>query len=102
MKLIFLAVATLCLAATPLRAELRLTGVITDHAVLQRDVPIHVWGDDSPAARITISFHGQSIATTANNLGLWEAWLCWWAMCGLPPGSRIWKCRFPDFPPVLM
>ena len=26
-------------------------------------------------AKITIAFHGQSIATTANNLGLWEAWL---------------------------
>ena len=34
MKLVFLAVATLCLTATPLRAELRLAAVITDHAVL--------------------------------------------------------------------
>src|SRR6202789_1994513 len=75
MKLVFLAVATLCLTATPLRAEWRLAGVITDHAVLQREVPIHVWSEDTPAAGITITFHGQSIATTANNLGLWEAWL---------------------------
>jgi sialate O-acetylesterase len=75
MKLVFLTMTTLCLATAPLRAELRLAGVITDHAVLQRDVPIHVWGEDSPAARISIAFHGQSIATTANGLGLWEAWL---------------------------
>jgi sialate O-acetylesterase len=75
MKLVFLTITTLCLAATALRAESRLAGVITDHAVLQREVPIHLWGEDSPGARITITFHAQSVATTANSLGLWEAWL---------------------------
>jgi sialate O-acetylesterase len=76
MKLVFSAIITaLCLATPSLQAELRLAGVITDHAVLQRDVPIHLWGEDSPAARITITFHGQSVATTASSLGLWEAWL---------------------------
>jgi sialate O-acetylesterase len=75
MKLVLLIITTLCLATTPLEAESRLASVITDHAVLQRDVPIHIWGEDSPGARITISFHDQSIATTANSLGLWETWL---------------------------
>jgi hypothetical protein len=36
--------ATTCLAVTPMRAELRLTSVITDHAVMQRDEPIHTVG----------------------------------------------------------
>ena len=67
--------ATICLVITPLRAELRLTSVITDHAVLQRDAPIHLWGEASPAEKITIHFHDQSVATTASRLGLWEAWL---------------------------
>jgi sialate O-acetylesterase len=75
MKLPLLPIAVLCLAAAPLGAETQLASVITDHAVLQRDVPIHIWGEDSPAARITITFHGQSIATKASSLGLWEAWL---------------------------
>jgi sialate O-acetylesterase len=75
MKLVFLTMTAVCLATVPLRAELRLAPVISDHAVLQRDVPIHVWGEDSPAARITVVFHDQSITTTANGLGLWEAWL---------------------------
>jgi sialate O-acetylesterase len=74
MKLGFLTLA-ICLVSTSLKAELRLTSVITDHAVLQREVPIHLWGEASPAEKITITFHGQSIATTANDLGLWEAWL---------------------------
>jgi sialate O-acetylesterase len=73
MKLPLLPIAVLCLAAAPLGAETQLASVITDHAVLQRDVPIHIWGEDSPATRITLTFHGQSIASTANSLGLWEA-----------------------------
>jgi hypothetical protein len=36
MKLGFLTLM-ICLVSAPLRAELRLTSVITDHAVLQRD-----------------------------------------------------------------
>jgi sialate O-acetylesterase len=75
MKLSLFTLALICLVSTSLRAEVRLTGVITDHAVLQRDVPIHVWGEASPAEKITLTFHDQSIATTATSLGLWEAWL---------------------------
>jgi sialate O-acetylesterase len=75
MKLAFLIIAALCLGSAPLRAESRLASVITDHAVLQRDVPIHIWGEDLPAAGITVNFHGQSVATTADSLGLWEVWL---------------------------
>src|SRR3984885_4733423 len=67
--------ATNCLVVTPARAEVRLASVITDHAVLQRDAPIHLWGEASPAEKITIHFHDQSVATTASHLGLWEAWL---------------------------
>ena len=65
MKLGFFAL-TICLVSAPLRAELRLASVITDHAVLQRDAPIHVWGEALPAEKIAITFHGQSIATTAS------------------------------------
>jgi sialate O-acetylesterase len=75
MKLSFFCLAVICVVSTTLRAELRLASVITDHAVLQRDVPIHLWGEASPAEKITITFHGQSMATVATSLGLWEAWL---------------------------
>ena len=75
MKLSWFTLALTCVVSTSLRAEVRLTGVITDHAVLQRDVPIHVWGEASPAEKITLTFHDQSIATAATNLGLWDAWL---------------------------
>jgi sialate O-acetylesterase len=70
-----LSLAILYLVIAPLQAEVTLSPVITDHAVLQRDVPIHLWGEASPAEKITIAFHGQSLTATASRLGLWEAWL---------------------------
>ncbi len=73
--LAFLAWAAPWVVSTPVRAELQLASVLTDHAVVQRDVPIHVWGQDSPAEKITVTFHGQSVTVTASSVGLWEAWL---------------------------
>jgi len=67
--------AMICLLVTTARAEVRLNSVITNHAVLQRDAPIHMWGEASPAEKITIQFHDQSVVTTASHLGLWEVWL---------------------------
>jgi sialate O-acetylesterase len=70
-----LSLAMLYLVIAPLQAEVTLSPVITDHAVLQRDVPIHLWGDAAPAEEIAIAFHGQSLTATANSMGLWEVWL---------------------------
>ena len=73
--LALLAWAAPFVVSTPVRAELQLASVLTDHAVLQRDLPIHVWGQDSPAGKVTVTFHGQSVTVTASSVGLWEAWL---------------------------
>ncbi len=75
MKIRFFSLVMICLFTAHLRAELQLSSVITDHAVLQRDRPIHLWGQASPAEKISIKFHDQSVVTTATNEGLWEAWL---------------------------
>jgi sialate O-acetylesterase len=72
---VFWTIAATCLVSAPAQAELQLSPVITDHAVLQRDVPIHVWGLASPAEKVTVEFHGQSATATATKLGQWEVWL---------------------------
>src|SRR3546814_16306487 len=41
--------------------------------VLQRDLPIHVWGWADPGEAITISFNGESYQVTADESGDWEA-----------------------------
>ncbi len=57
------------------RAEIKLPSVLSDHAVLQRETPIRVWGWATPGARLTVSFHAQTLPATANDLGEWTAWL---------------------------
>jgi sialate O-acetylesterase len=64
----------LCGART-MRAEIKLPSLLSDHAVLQRGVPIHLWGWATPGAKLGIRFHEQTLSVAANNLGAWSAWL---------------------------
>lgn len=61
--------------STPLTAEVQLPHVLSDHAVLQRQRPVRIWGTGAPGEQVSVSFHGQTIATTADDYGQWEAWL---------------------------
>ena len=49
-----------------------LHALFTDHAVLQRDVPIPVWGWTEPGSRVKVSLIGQSVETTADEAGKWS------------------------------
>lgn len=46
-----------------------------DHAVLQRDRPIHVWGDAQPGADVMVSLAGKTARARADSGGRWEAQL---------------------------
>jgi sialate O-acetylesterase len=61
---------TSCSVATV--AEVRLPHIFSDHAVLQRDRPIHVWGWATPGAHLLAHFHQQQVATIADAQGLWN------------------------------
>lgn len=56
-------------------AEVRLPQVLSDHAVLQRERPIHIWGTASPSEKVTVQFHAQSVSGLADSWGTWEVWL---------------------------
>ena len=57
------------------RAEVRLPKLISDHAVLQRERPIHLWGLATPGAKLTASFHKQTVLGEADALGKWSLYL---------------------------
>ncbi len=57
------------------RGDVRLPHLLSDHAVLQRDRPIHIWGWAVPDAHLTLRFHAQTVAAHADALGAWSAWL---------------------------
>ncbi len=71
----FLLIALALLASVDAAAEIRLPHMISDHAVLQRDRPMHLWGWSTPGAHLTAQFHDQSAATIANQFGQWSLWL---------------------------
>ncbi|WP_395740088.1 sialate O-acetylesterase [Prosthecobacter sp.] len=60
-----------CCAAT-LHAEVTLPPVISDHMVLQRDVPAPIWGKASPGEEVAVSIAGQSKSTKADEKGGWK------------------------------
>ncbi len=53
----------------------RLAAIFADHAVLQRDRPISVWGTGAAGARLTVDLGGQTVRTTAGADGRWRALL---------------------------
>ena len=65
-----IAVAAGLFAATS-HADVRLTKAFTDNAVLQRDVPVKVWGYADAGEDVTVKFNGQEVKTTAGENGKW-------------------------------
>lgn len=66
----------LCLAATVASADaFRLGAPFTDHAVLQREMPVPVWGQAMPGSQVTVSFAQQEQSTTAGPEGNWRVTL---------------------------
>ena len=57
------------------QAEIRLPALFTDHAVLQRDRPIHLWGWATPSSHLTIRLSNQSVPALTDNLGQFSAYL---------------------------
>ena len=57
------------------RADVTLAPLFTDHAVLQRDKPVPVWGRAEAGERVQVAFHGQTLAATAASDGRWLALL---------------------------
>ncbi|CAN5406625.1 9-O-acetylesterase [soil metagenome] len=56
--------------------ELRLPSVFSEHMVLQRDIPVKVWGWASPGASVTVTAgERDGVGTMANEDGEWMATL---------------------------
>jgi sialate O-acetylesterase len=68
----FVVSACLLCGLLPLRADLQVASVFTDHMVLQRDMPLPVWGTAAPGAPVAVAVASQSVATTADANGRWR------------------------------
>lgn len=57
------------------RAEVKLPKVLSSHMVMQRNMPIHIWGTASPDEQVTVGFHNNSARTVADKAGRWSVYL---------------------------
>lgn len=63
------------LAIGSVHAEVKLATVFSDHAILQRDHALPIWGTAKPGETVTVTFGGQTQKTTASADGSWRVTL---------------------------
>ena len=63
------------LTAVTAWAEVTPNHLFTDHAVLQRDMPIPVWGMAHQGEQVTVELAEQTATIIANEDGQWKLWL---------------------------
>lgn len=59
-------------SAAPSLAALKVGPLISDGMVLQRDVPVPIWGVAAPADEVTVTMARQSVTARAGSDGKWE------------------------------
>jgi len=62
-----------------LSAEVTLPKILASHMVIQRDLPVHVWGWANAGEAVKVSFRGKEGSAITDELGSWSVFL--------PPGS---------------
>jgi sialate O-acetylesterase len=56
-------------------AQVTVPRILSDHMVVQRDLPVHVWGRATPGEQVSVTFRDETRVVTANQLGRWSAYL---------------------------
>ena len=52
-------------------ADVKLPSLVSNGMVLQRDIPVKIWGWANPGEKVTVSFKGKKIRTSADAMGNW-------------------------------
>ena len=53
-------------------ADVTLTSLYSDNAVIQRNAPVKVWGWASPAEKVSVAFVGKTLSTKTDSKGNWS------------------------------
>jgi sialate O-acetylesterase len=56
-------------------ADVTLPSLLADHMVVQRGLPVHLWGMAAPAESVAVTFRGETKSTNADELGRWSLYL---------------------------
>ncbi|MDW7690356.1 sialate O-acetylesterase [Flammeovirgaceae bacterium SG7u.111] len=72
LRTILFFVIFICLSTFSLFAKVTLPAVFQENMVLQRDMPVRVWGWANPRERVAVTLRGRSYVTYTNRAGEWE------------------------------
>ncbi len=64
--------AALLLLAVPASVDVELGPLFTDGAVLQRDVPLRIFGTGTPRVQVLVSIAGREVVTLVDDEGHWS------------------------------
>ena len=67
-----LVVSVLSFAPLSAHADVTLNGVFTDHMILQRDIPVPVYGTAEPGEKVNVAFAGKEKSVVADKDGNWS------------------------------
>src|SRR5690242_6288591 len=73
------ALLAIALLAPSAHAAVTRPYLIADHMVVQRGLPVHVWGKAAPTETVAVSFRGNQRHSVTDALGRWSVYL--------PPGE---------------
>lgn len=71
-KMLFLMPLMTLLLQAALYAEVTLPFILSDNMVIQREVPVNIWGWAKPGEKVTVVFEGQKVTTKAGSNGEWK------------------------------
>jgi sialate O-acetylesterase len=72
---IIMAVLVACAFGSIALADVKPADILGDHMVLQRDMPVPVWGTAEPGEEVTVTFDGQTRKAKAGPGGRWMTML---------------------------
>jgi sialate O-acetylesterase len=71
----FLLIALTIALSAGARADVTVPALLADHMVIQRGLPVHVWGMAAPQEAVSVSFRGETMSVIADDLGRWSIFL---------------------------
>jgi sialate O-acetylesterase len=75
MKFLSLLLVSYLCAALPARAAVVVSKLFSSHMVLQRDMPIHIWGQADAGEQVAVSLDTASALVTTDSIGHWSVYL---------------------------
>lgn len=71
----FLSFLCFALFSFSARAQVTLPSLLADHMVVQRGLPVHVYGMSAPGETISVTFRNEAHSTTSDGLGRWSVYM---------------------------